>query len=679
MKYNFLGMTGLRKDLFFIAFIPGFFSLAIGYLSYTGLVRLKRDLDYSYNETGKRVEYILRLESSVHALGGWLWIAYGNPDQSDVRDNMIKLTGDQLDLLEQAKSSYSKMAARSKEKELIAKIDLDWGVAKAATIEVIEFLKKKNAKDDVLAKEVLQKKFMTSLVPISESLKKLSNEILADGELDRKSAEEYSNRLLWLIGLSLIVGGVFISTYCFYMSQRLLKALKGITAELGETCGVFSTTVGQVYAMANDLSRSSSTQAGAVQETSASVVEISSMVSNSAESAAAAEKSAIEAKDAAAQGREIVVEMVHSIGEISKSNESVGTAIISSNEKFSEIVKVIEEIGAKTKVINDIVFQTKLLSFNASVEAARAGEHGKGFAVVAEEVGNLAQMSGNAAKEITNLLDHSIQRVQTIVAETKVAVDGLMSTSKHSVERGAEVASECKKVLNEIVEISTKTAEMVASITAACKEQANGITEISKAMQHIDQNTQVGSTAATECAQIADSLATKMKELNHASSRLQLSVVGSVEISQLKWSKTIELDLPSMDEEHKTLLGKMNLLSDFLGQPESKTNYEAVKESLLDLASYTKKHFSDEEALMASVGFPDLENHKRLHHALLIAVSDFVGKVQAGEKINGRDLMDFLNDWLVRHIVGTDKKYATHINVVMKEKKLDSHSWKSAA
>jgi methyl-accepting chemotaxis protein len=72
-----------------------------------------------------------------------------------------------------------------------------------------------------------------------------------------------------------------------------------------------------------------------------------------------------------------------------------------SNEQMSEIVKVIQEIETKTKVINDIVFQTKLLSFNASVEAARAGEQGKGFAVVAEEVGNLAQMSGNAAKEIS--------------------------------------------------------------------------------------------------------------------------------------------------------------------------------------------------------------------------------------------------------------------------------------
>ena len=72
---------------------------------------------------------------------------------------------------------------------------------------------------------------------------------------------------------------------------------------------------------------------------------------------------------------------------------------------------LISEIGNKTKVINDIVFQTKLLSFNASVEAARAGEHGKGFSVVAEEVGNLAHMSGNSAKEITQLLESSINRV----------------------------------------------------------------------------------------------------------------------------------------------------------------------------------------------------------------------------------------------------------------------------
>jgi methyl-accepting chemotaxis protein len=68
--------------------------------------------------------------------------------------------------------------------------------------------------------------------------------------------------------------------------------------------------------------------------------------------------------------------------------------------RISEVFKIVQEIAEKTNVINDIVFQTKLLSFNASVEAARAGEHGKGFAVVSEEIGKLAASSGKASVEI---------------------------------------------------------------------------------------------------------------------------------------------------------------------------------------------------------------------------------------------------------------------------------------
>lgn len=119
--------------------------------------------------------------------------------------------------------------------------------------------------------------------------------------------------------------------------------------------------------------------------------------------------------------------MLNSIDEISQSNDSIADQTRQNNEKINEIVKLISDIGNKTKVINEIVFQTKLLSFNASVEAVRVGEYGKGFAVVAEEVGNLAnKMSGNAAKEISSLLDESQRKTAQIVKETESKVDELI-------------------------------------------------------------------------------------------------------------------------------------------------------------------------------------------------------------------------------------------------------------
>lgn len=71
-------------------------------------------------------------------------------------------------------------------------------------------------------------------------------------------------------------------------------------------------------------------------------------------------------------------------------------------------------------MINEIVFQTKLLSFNATVEAARAGENGKGFSVVAVEIGKLEQISGNAAKEISELLYNSTKPVSETIENNKI-------------------------------------------------------------------------------------------------------------------------------------------------------------------------------------------------------------------------------------------------------------------
>jgi methyl-accepting chemotaxis protein len=198
-----------------------------------------------------------------------------------------------------------------------------------------------------------------------------------------------------------------------------------------------------------------------------------------------------------------------------------------SNESMAGIVKVIEEIGSKTKVINDIVFQTKLLSFNASVEAARAGEHGKGFAVVAEEVGNLAQMSGNAAKEISSLLEESVQKVNTIVHETKSSVEKLIADGKETVESGTQVARQCGEVLEEIVQNVSGVTSMAGEIATASQEQARGVGEITKAMGQLDQMTQQNAATSEECASAAEELSAQSEALKKAVQLLVMTVNGS--------------------------------------------------------------------------------------------------------------------------------------------------------
>jgi methyl-accepting chemotaxis protein len=200
---------------------------------------------------------------------------------------------------------------------------------------------------------------------------------------------------------------------------------------------------------------------------------------------------------------------------ISKSTEEFIQEISKSNDQYGEILNLIKDIAAKTQVINDIVFQTKLLSFNASVEAARAGDNGKGFAVVAEEVGNLASMSGKAATEISQLLENSLSQVDHIIQTTKSTSNLLAKKSHDKVTSGVLRARECIDSLNQIQLTISKLNEMIEEISVASKEQSVGVQEINRALNEMDQVTQSNSQVANEGGEYAKLLQIQSERLKN--------------------------------------------------------------------------------------------------------------------------------------------------------------------
>jgi methyl-accepting chemotaxis protein len=160
------------------------------------------------------------------------------------------------------------------------------------------------------------------------------------------------------------------------------------------------------------------------------------------------------------------------------------------------------------------------------VEAARAGEHGKGFAVVAEEVGNLARMSGSAAKEISALLENSTQRVDGIVRESKAKVGALVSAGQVKVGEGTVVAKRCGNILEEIVNGISSVTQMSGEIATASQEQSRGVTEITKAMAQLDQTTQQNAAASEECASAAEELSAQAVSLRAAVATLVATING---------------------------------------------------------------------------------------------------------------------------------------------------------
>lgn len=276
-----------------------------------------------------------------------------------------------------------------------------------------------------------------------------------------------------------------------------------------------------------DLKDANHRQLSAIQETSASMEQMRAMIEKTLQNAIESNEAAKSSNSAAQGGKETSSQIAHAMNEISESNTEIMHEFDASHKRISEIIQMIGEIGQKTKVINDIVFQTKLLSFNASVEAARAGEHGKGFAVVAEEVGNLAQTSGKAAQEINGLLESSTQKVASIQNETRSQMTQLLESGKLRLERASETATQSLQVFDKIAQDAQKVQEQVSHITQAVGEQSSGANQITSAIQELNDISHRNGTLSTEMSQAAEDSSLQAHELEKLCDRLSALVWGN--------------------------------------------------------------------------------------------------------------------------------------------------------
>jgi len=191
------------------------------------------------------------------------------------------------------------------------------------------------------------------------------------------------------------------------------------------------------------------------------------------------------------------------------------SSIQQANQQLQQMSEIIQEIGNKTNVINDIVFKTQLLSFNASIEAARAGQHGRGFAVVAEEVGNLAKMSGNAAQEISSLLQDSEKQVSDIVRSTSDRV----STGKNVTEQALK---NFKEIATDINLISAQ----IGNISSAAREQELGVAQTNQAMSELNKTTDLNSQVAQRASGASSVLSSEVQALHDISVSIESSITG---------------------------------------------------------------------------------------------------------------------------------------------------------
>jgi len=245
-----------------------------------------------------------------------------------------------------------------------------------------------------------------------------------------------------------------------------------------------------LFSQSDSLKKEINNQNSAIQASSGASHEISQMLATTADAAKELSKTAETSSTVVRDSSEDLDKLNDDVKKVSQLSESLQISVSKSLSEIASVTGTMAEIKEKAKIINDIVFQTKLLSFNASVEAARAGDHGRGFAVVADEMANLARASGNAASEIENILNKAVTKTNEQIERVTKDLEAVTKETVGAINQVSTKSQQISERFSELSNFSSITEQKSHEISTATGEQKIGVQQIAQSLEALQNSSQ---------------------------------------------------------------------------------------------------------------------------------------------------------------------------------------------
>lgn len=432
--------------------------------------------------------------------------------------------------------------------------------------------------------------------------------------------------------------------------EQMLASMHKISDKAREVTSSLSGDVRRLSQLVASVDNGVEIQLFRLRDTHAAMDSMVSHVEEVARGAATASEGAQTSREKALVGAQEVRDAVNAIVTVKEMVLELKVAMDVLSVKAGNIGKVMG-------VINEVADQTNLLALNAAIEAARAGDAGRGFAVVADEVRKLAEKTMTATREV----EDAVKSIQEETCRNVLAVE---EAAKYTVV-GAERASQAGVFMGDIVERMQDTASQLQNIAEATAQQSHSSRASNEALADIHG-------AATSTAKHMQTFTSALVRFSSSMDEMDIIVhalgTGDLESAAsnqlIQWTSSLELGIPLVDAQHRTLCSYINALHRAMQQHQSK---QVLQELLVNLRDYTVTHFSTEEQYFGHSNYPDTEAHKKVHHNFVEKIKNFEQQVQKGSAMLSIELLDFLKDWLIKHIQGTDRQYVSFVQESMRK------------